>query len=40
MSNKKIKILHNAGGFVEKLNIDKLFNEQTALYLKQLCNEM
>lgn len=40
LRNKKIKVLHNAGGFVEKLNIDKLFNPQTAKYLKKLCNEL
>jgi hypothetical protein len=40
LNNKKIKILHNAGGFVEKLNIDKLFNDKTAKYLKELCNEI
>jgi len=40
LNNKKIKILHNAGGFVEKLNIDKLFNKDTARYLKDLCNEI
>ena len=40
LNGKLIKVLHNAGGFVEKLNIDKLFNSRTASFIKNLCNEI
>lgn len=40
LNNKKIKILHHAGGFVaEKLKLDtSLFTQEVADYLKNICN--
>lgn len=40
LNNKKIKILHNAGGFVEKLNLESMFTEKICSYLKKICCEI
>lgn len=40
LNNKTIKVLHHAGGFVqEKLNIEELFSQDVAKYLKDLCED-
>jgi len=40
LNNKKIKVLHHAGGFVpEKLKLDtSLFSEEVSNHLKNICN--